>query len=86
MEKRENFRENKAGGGLVKYVARFAHVAFHESVADCESPEENKVVVRRWIEEVNKRNLAALDELIAPDFFPLSILSTYSLPLTWERG
>jgi len=33
------------------------------------SVEENKAIVRRWIEEVNKRNLAILDELIAPDFF-----------------
>ena len=33
------------------------------------SLEENKAIVRRWIEEVNKRNLAALDELVAPDFF-----------------
>ena len=31
--------------------------------------EENKAIVRRWIEEVNNRNLAVLDELIAPDFF-----------------
>jgi len=33
------------------------------------SLEENKAVVRRWTEEVNKRNLAVLDELVAPDFF-----------------
>ena len=33
------------------------------------SLEENKAIVRRWIEELNKRNLAILDELIAPDFF-----------------
>ncbi len=33
------------------------------------SLEENKAIVRRWIEECNKRNLAVLDELIAPDFF-----------------
>jgi steroid delta-isomerase-like uncharacterized protein len=33
------------------------------------SLEKNKAIVRRWIEEVNKRNLAVLDELVAPDFF-----------------
>lgn len=33
------------------------------------SLEENKAIVRRWIKEVNKRNLVVLDELIAPDFF-----------------
>jgi len=33
------------------------------------SLEKNKAVVQRWIEEVNKRNLAVLDELVAPDFF-----------------
>ena len=33
------------------------------------SLEKNKAIVRRWIEEVNKGNLAVLDELVAPDFF-----------------
>jgi len=33
------------------------------------SLEKNKAIVRRWIEEVNKQNLAILDELVAPDFF-----------------
>jgi len=33
------------------------------------SLEENKAVVRRWIEEINKQNLAVLDELVASDFF-----------------
>ncbi len=32
------------------------------------SVEENKAVVRRLYDEVNKGNLAVLDELIAPDF------------------
>ena len=32
------------------------------------SSEENKVLMRRWIEAVNQRNLAAFDELCAPDF------------------
>jgi predicted SnoaL-like aldol condensation-catalyzing enzyme len=32
------------------------------------SLEENKAIVRRFIEEFNKRNLAILDELIAPDY------------------
>lgn len=36
---------------------------------DIVSLEKNKAIVRRWIEEVNKRNLAILDELVAPDFF-----------------
>jgi len=31
------------------------------------SLEENKAIVRRFTEEFNKRNLAKLDELIAPD-------------------
>jgi steroid delta-isomerase-like uncharacterized protein len=30
--------------------------------------EENKAIVRRWIEAVNARNLAVLDEMIAQDF------------------
>lgn len=31
--------------------------------------EENKTVVRRWLEECyNKGNVAAADELIAPDY------------------
>jgi predicted ester cyclase len=29
--------------------------------------EENKAVVRRFIEELNKRNIAIMDELVAPD-------------------
>ena len=32
------------------------------------SPEENKAVIRRLFEAEEKRNLAILDELIAPDF------------------
>lgn len=32
------------------------------------SLEENKAIVRSWIEAFNKRNLALLDELHAPDF------------------
>ena len=31
--------------------------------------EENKAIVRRWIEAYNKRNLDSFDEFIAPDFF-----------------
>ena len=33
------------------------------------STEENKAIVRKWIDACNKRNLSLLDELIAPDFF-----------------
>jgi len=33
------------------------------------SLEENKAIVRRWIEEINKGNLGILDGLVAPDFF-----------------
>jgi steroid delta-isomerase-like uncharacterized protein len=33
------------------------------------SLEENKAIIRRWIEACNKRNLAVLDELVSPDFF-----------------
>ena len=32
------------------------------------SSEENKALMSRWIEAVNQRNLAASDELCAPDF------------------
>ena len=32
------------------------------------STEENKALMRRWIEAVNQRNLAVLDELCVPDF------------------
>jgi predicted ester cyclase len=31
------------------------------------SLEKNKIVVRRFIEELNKRNIAIMDELVAPD-------------------
>jgi len=37
------------------------------------SLEKNKATVRRFIEELNKRNLAALDELIAADYFDPSL-------------
>jgi len=37
------------------------------------SLEENKAIVRRFIEEWNKRNLAALDELLAADYFDPSL-------------
>jgi len=30
------------------------------------SLEENKAIVRRFIEELNKRNIAIMDELMAP--------------------
>ena len=33
------------------------------------SLEENKAIVRKWVEATNKRNLSVLDELMAPDFF-----------------
>jgi steroid delta-isomerase-like uncharacterized protein len=33
------------------------------------SLEENKAIVRRWIEAYNKRNLDVFDEFIAPDYF-----------------
>ncbi len=32
------------------------------------SLEENKAIVRKMIEAINKQNLASLDELMAPDF------------------
>ncbi len=32
------------------------------------SLEENKAIVRRWIEAYNKRNLDSFDEFIAPDY------------------
>jgi len=32
------------------------------------SLEDNKVIIRKMIEAVNKQNLASLDELLAPDF------------------
>ena len=37
------------------------------------SLEKNKATVRRFIEEWNKRNLAALDELLAADYFDPSL-------------
>jgi len=37
------------------------------------SLEENKAIVRRFIEEWNKRNFAALDELMAADYFDPSL-------------
>jgi len=37
------------------------------------SLEKNKATVRRFIEEWNKRNLAALDELITADYFDPSL-------------
>ena len=33
------------------------------------SLEENKAIVRRWIESYNKHNLDSFDEFIAPDYF-----------------
>jgi len=32
------------------------------------SLEENKAIVRRFVEEFNKRNLAIIDELVSPDY------------------
>jgi predicted ester cyclase len=32
------------------------------------SPEENKALVRRWFEELDKRNFAIIDELIPEDY------------------
>jgi len=32
------------------------------------SLEENKAIIRKAIEEINKRNLAVLDEFVAPDY------------------
>jgi len=37
------------------------------------SLEKNKAIVRRFIEEWNKRNFAVLDELIAADYFDPSL-------------
>ena len=33
------------------------------------SLEENKAIIRRYTEACNKKNLALLDELVAPDYF-----------------
>ena len=33
------------------------------------SLEENKAIIRRWVEACNKRNLVVLDELVSSDFF-----------------
>jgi len=34
------------------------------------SLEENKAIIRTWIEEAeNRQNLSVLDELVSPDFF-----------------
>jgi steroid delta-isomerase-like uncharacterized protein len=32
------------------------------------TPEENKALVRRWFEEMDRGNLAAIDELLAEDY------------------
>jgi hypothetical protein len=32
------------------------------------TPDENKSILRRYIEELNRRNLAILEELVAPAF------------------
>jgi len=52
------------------------------------SLEENKTIVRRWIEALNKRNLALLDELMAPDFidhtYQLRGLEDFKQSLTME--
>ena len=37
------------------------------------SLEENKVIVRKVMETVNKRDLALLDELIAPDYVDITL-------------
>lgn len=31
-------------------------------------PEENKAIVRKWIEAINLRDFTVLDEFIAPDY------------------
>jgi steroid delta-isomerase-like uncharacterized protein len=33
------------------------------------SLEENKAIVRRWIEAYNQKNLDSFDEVVAPDYF-----------------
>jgi len=43
------------------------------------SLEENKVIIRKMIEAVNKQNLALLDELVAPDF-------VYHMPVQQIQG
>ena len=43
------------------------------------SLEENKAIIRKVIEAVNKQNLASLDELIAPDF-------VYHMPMQQIQG
>ena len=38
------------------------------------SAEENKAIVRRFVEELDKGNLDVIDELLAPDFVDRSLL------------
>jgi predicted ester cyclase len=45
------------------------------------STEDNKALIRRWVEEVvNHKNLDAIDELFAPDF------TDYTNPPDWTPG
>ena len=48
-------------------------------------PLENKALVRRMFEEDNKRNLAAVEEIIAPDYV-IHGLQALGLPPTFTPG
>src|SRR5215211_4910287 len=45
-----------------------------EEEAAVSSAEENKVIVRRFLEELAKGNLDVIDELLSPDFVDRSLM------------
>jgi predicted ester cyclase len=49
-------------------------LAWSEEEAVVSSAEENKAIVRRFLEETAKENFDVIDELVAPDFVDLSLM------------
>jgi hypothetical protein len=45
--------------------------------------EQNKALIRRWIEEVQKGNVDVTDEVLAPDFVDHSLLPGQSFTALW---
>jgi predicted ester cyclase len=62
-------------GGIIDIaIAWEKHAVGKEEEASVSSAEENKAIVRHFLEELAKGNLGVIDELLAPDFVDRSLL------------
>ena len=71
----------------LQWVGKMAAIDNIEEGSDTVSEQENKALVRRYMEEVhNKGNLDAVEEFFAVDFVDQQRLSRYSTRSEWDEA